>query len=217
MKVTELLEGQFTPNKLSKSVEEIAMIIQSNCTTFLRAYKSSKIALLRGVDGGNMKAMVANIRPDRRPVDVDPRFHELLHHAYLKAGLKATRKNSIFCTTELNEADSWGDVHIVFAKDGWEGTVFKKISKTHTFDKMLDLDHKMSRKGNYSVDAIADQLMKYEPTRVNPNNFASILRTHHEIIITGESYIGLKLDSDMTPKILAILDLTFTNVDEDFL
>ena len=74
------------------------------------------------------------IRQDRTAVQMTSHQHERLDKAFKELGLKATRKNGVFCSTSRTIAGEWGSsTFIIFIKDGWSGTVFDKCKDTYAF------------------------------------------------------------------------------------
>lgn len=212
MKVSELFEkfDQFALHSLKdpqskkvtpvKSTTELAAIIKANCGQMLEAYKKTNRLLWRGMSHSS-EVVVTNIRPDRKPVEMDPAVHDKLHDAFLAAGLVATRKNSIFCTTRTATAEAWGSrVYALFVKDGWTGTVFTTVKTDYSF-------YQMSSIGRYT-DSIEDMAKSIKAMGAKSFNTATdlgkILRQdYRDILITGESYIAVEID---TPEYRALLD-----------
>jgi hypothetical protein len=187
-----------------KSFADLAARIAANCSEMVAAYKSSGKVLYRGMHT-QVPVVITGIRPDRRPVEMDPVAHNNLHKAFLMLGLKATRKNAIFCTTSSMIANSWGSgIYIIFVKDGWSGTIFKKVKADYSF-------HKLSDWGNNIVDLtqLAMRIQTLGPFPFSSSNqLSDVIRSGYEdILITGDSYIGLKMGSSTCERVFEILGL----------
>jgi hypothetical protein len=193
---------------------KVAEIIEANCTTMLAAYKAASKILYRGIKSNN-PVVITNIRPDRRPVEMPKDAHDALHDAFLQLGLTATRKNSIFCTTDYGIASAWGNnVYVVFVKDGWTGTVFTKHTTGYAFNQMQDLATDILwKKGSKPGDLakLPELINKEGPlTFNNAAGLTHILKTQYEdILITGSSYIAVKYNSPVFPKLRTILGLSW--------
>jgi hypothetical protein len=240
MKVYELLEkikDQYKVHSLQKPIdksiskvdtpEKAAEIIKAQCKTFLGAYKKSNgIYLYRGItevpmgdnqhSGDTSDIVAANIRPDRRPLYMRPEGHEMLTKAMDSLGLKANRKNSLFCTTSRKTASSWGEVYILFVKDGWTGTIFEKVKTGYVFKTASNIcDAAMVNKNNNNADKIkyvADELKKLKPKSLTTESELSALlkEKYEDVLITGSSFIALKYyysDEEFTATVFDLLGL----------
>lgn len=185
--------------KTIKNADHFTKVIKDNCSEILKAYEKSGKILYRGMQqSDNKEGIITAIRPDRRPVELRKDLHELLHLAFLKAGLKATRKNSIFCTTARTIADDWGQVYVIFPKDGWKATVFETHKKDYTFYAMSNMKYEIedwNAPENERVDVLVKSLEKLKPIAINNSeDMAHVLSEGYEdILLTGDSYIAVKI------------------------
>lgn len=212
MKTFELFEDKYKFHNLQNAKEpgarsvkdpkEMAAIIEKNCKTMLSAFRTSGKYLYRGIKS-NDDAIITSIRPDRRPVEMDPLSHENLHLAFKKAGLKATRKNSIFCSASHIIAISWGDPYVIFVKDGWSGTIFETKKKDYTFYKMQEIGT------HETVDDMTKDILKMKPKAFSSSaDLAKILSAKYEdILITGDSYLAFESDSETWETVRELLKL----------
>ena len=186
-------------------IEKLAETIKHNCKDTLRAYQHSGDFLYRGIKNVWDKVIITGIRPDRRPVEMKPEFHEILHDAFLKLGLRATRKNAIFCTTNIDLADDWGNVYVIFPKDGWDVTVFTRVTTGYSFHEISALSgYRIIRDESTTHEEKIDFLAK-EIGGLNPQNIddakglTHVLKIGYEdILLTGDSYIGVRIDNGTT-------------------
>lgn len=83
----------------------------------------------------------SRIRPDRKPAEFNKEAHILLHKLMISMGIKATRINSIFCTSRYSTAKNWNsNVYVVFPKDRWSASWIPGLSeKTYSFYKLANL------------------------------------------------------------------------------
>lgn len=223
MKINEIITeefNQFEPQDISNpkkykqmravtEIKQLADIIETNCSQMLSAYQKTRVVLLRGIRYAYEDTVIANIRPDRKPMEMAPESHEKLHDAYLAAGLTATRTNSIFCTTNIDFARSWGEVYIIFVKNGWSGTVFKKYPKDYSYYKVSAI----ANDDEISVKPMARKIKELGPVVVTPQNLPIILNKKYEdILITGSSYIGIRVYSDMAKNLMHHLQIFPKNI-----
>lgn len=216
MKLTDLFEaGEFHPKTLKHSPEDLANVVKAHCGQILTAYKKSQRGLFRGVDGANMTAdsISVNIRNERKPIDVGIKMHNVLHDTFVGLGLEATRKNSIFCTTDRSAARDWGTPVLVFPKDGWSGTVFEKFKRTMAYNAIYDLERKFDD-SDITVEKLTPLVTKWMPLKVTEKNIATLLPNYFEVLISGQSYIGVNIEkkSDFLIDFLALLDLDLKNL-----
>lgn len=230
MKVADLLEG-LDRNKIYdlkdpkkkevasvKDAQELANIIKAQSAQMLAAYKATGKFLYRGVNSADVHGatwskespsyIITGIRKNRMPVQMPAQQHEELHKAFLKIGLKATRKNSIFCSTDPDTADAWGTVYIVFVKDGWNGTIFEKVKNDYAFYKLRELAFGPTQHKD-SIKAAFEELKRLGPKNISTaGELKTVLSEQYmDVLITGDSYIGLKVGKAETNEVLELLGL----------
>jgi len=171
------------------------------------AYQNSNERLLRGMNGGHTDAIITAIRPDRKPLYMGEESHKILQQAFTDLGLTANRTNSIFCTTAIDTAEDWGEVYAIFVKDGWEGTVFSKVGKGYAFNKLEVYADEYLDDGDYYK--LVDAIQKLQPTIIrNSSDLTTVLNSRYEdILITGDSYIGLEYHSKLYDEVDKLLNL----------
>ena len=222
MKVNEIFDPHAIHNlanpkdkevtKVTK-VEDLAAILKAQCSEVLKAYKIGADPLYRGIKDADSseQVIITAIRKDRKPVEMKGNWHEILHQAFIEYGLKATRKNAIFCTTSKRLAEDWGNVYIIFPKDGWSVTIFEKFVDDYTFYKLSALKHHRAiedaksnqEKYDYIGDCLSDMKAKNVTTAEGLGKV--IAAGYEDILLTGSSYIGVKLGSPLLPKLSKLL------------
>lgn len=235
MKIADLFEA-FDRNKIHDltnpqepevgtvgSYEQLAAIIKKNCGTMLKAYQQTGKVLYRGMKTGKavqngkidipaMSVIATGIRNDRRAVEMDSSIHELLHDAFISAGLTVTRKNAIFTSANKSVADDWGKTFVVFVKDGWEGLVFNAARDTYSFYALRDAgdnvywDLKQAKGGMWDgaekkqMIRDAKSELKQAVRGLKPRQFTDsqtlaevLAQNYHEVLIAGDSYIAISV------------------------
>ena len=178
------------------SVDRLKLIIESNCSEMLAAYRQTKKLLYRGL-GSNEQVVITNIRSDRRPVEMYKPTHELLQTAFTEVGLKANRSNSIFCSCLQRTANEWGwHTYVIFVKDGWSGTVFVGVKRGYAFNHLAH--------GIYDLDSAIEKVKSLRPFVIEGRDaLQNVLRVGYEdVLITGSSYIAIEKDSSLLDKVL---------------
>ena len=221
MKVYELFDPHAIHNlanpkdkevKKVDKVEDLASILKAQCSDILAAYKESGNVIYRGIKGANDQVVITAIRNDRKPVEMAGVWHNELHTAFIEYGLKATRKNAIFCTTKNSIADAWGTPYIIFPKDGWSVTVFNEYKKDYTFytfermrghNKLTKIKDPKER-----LAYIGSKLEEMGPMHITTSSqLAKVISDKYEdILLAGSSYIAVKATSSLIPKLKNLLD-----------
>lgn len=207
--------NQRDENKISTLITvatEVADIIKAEASEMLKAYRLTNGFLYRGRSSSNEVNGIPEfikIRPDRKPVDMEADQHELLHTAFQKSGLEATRKNGIFCSAKLSIARDWGNrTTIIFVKDGWTGTVFDKSKNDYAFHELRTagfLQNKEKDKIKNMQKVISDLEGRSFDTA---EEVAELIDNDYmDVIITGDSYLALDIKSRLTKEVLKILGL----------
>lgn len=204
-------------------IEKLVETLEENCGEMVAAYQKSGIILFRGLNS-NIQAIMTGIRPDRKPVEMNSGFHEVLHDAFLELGLKATRKNSIFCTTNEAIAEEWGsNIYAVFVKDGWSGTVFEKIKKGYVYNSLSLIEKYKFNMGavgsrkqyiDKTAKEVAEELKEFKPKSFSgATGLGQILDAKYDdVLITGDSYMGIRSDSPILKTVLEDLGIKARNL-----
>ena len=222
MKLAELFEkvevkDRFKLYDLAKvtdddSIESLANIIKQNCKTMLKAYQTVGKPLYRGINSSpeagysnSAFSFITGIRQDRKPVQMGSDFHDVLHNTFVDMGIDVTRKNSIFCTSSFYIADMWGEVTIIFVKDGWKGLVFEDRRRGYTFGTLQGVSRIAPE---FRDKALRDTIKSLKPKIFSSSDdLAGVIKDGYEdILITGDSYIAVKLQRD-TQKYAKLLNL----------
>ena len=190
------------------SAEKIAKVIRDNCGEMLTAYQKTNNVLYRGMSSYAPAVMTA-IRQNRKPAEMPGAYHDVLHQLFLELGLKATRKNSIFCSCSLQIAEKWErSSYIIFVKDGWSGLVFEKTKTDYNYYAMRDIAHDYQDQRIEKPEALA-KIQKLKPLEINnASALEEVLRKKYEdVLITGDSYLALSVENSLTKKVLKLLKI----------
>jgi hypothetical protein len=178
--------------KAAQSPKALADFIKRNCSTVLDAYHKGEGLLYRGIAEQRVDyspVVQAKIRPDRKPVQMETEMHNFLHDAFLEAGLKATRKNAIFCTTRSEIAKSWGPAYVVFPKNGWAATAFESGRVDYSFYPHIGMVRAASGMAVHdSWKAAKEKKQEHEPLNDVASNpeFRKRLLTYLVKLLKGE-------------------------------
>lgn len=173
--------------------------IENECGDMLEAYRAARKVLYRGTKNGPTVFSKADIRQDRKPVEMSEKSHILINSAMTKLNLP-TRGNSLFVSADRTIARSWGPLHVIFIPDGWKGLVYDGVrSSDYSYDKlaMAAATIKMNQKpDDEKLEAMIDAIEKLNPrTFNNADDLEAVLRKETaDILMHGKSYYKLSLD-----------------------
>ena len=164
----------FTTDYEDGNYDEIVSYIKNDCSKILDVYKNSHKFLWRGeASAKDRSPFEATIRTDRRPVEMNLQFHNEFNAAIERNGLIAHRGNSIFCTTDIDIAIGWGELCMIFPKNGFKYTWFTSHEHSYghyVFDSinnaMDDIDEMTNRfkeaivagGGRKNVEGVLDKI-----------------------------------------------------------
>ena len=94
-------------------------VIQKECSQAIAVYKQVNNVLFRGSRNAPI-AYKGRSWEQRKTRDSDPRGQELFDAALTKMGITAIRSNSIFTTGSQSQADTYGEIYMIFPKNGFQ-------------------------------------------------------------------------------------------------
>jgi len=106
----------------AKSFGPLIQTIQKECSQALSAYKATGKVLLRGVKKGksNAPAYVGRSWSERSVLNSTEEGQKIFDYALQKMGISALRSNSIFTTSDSNQAGQYGNLYIIIPKNGFQ-------------------------------------------------------------------------------------------------
>jgi hypothetical protein len=104
-------------DKLNLAALPLAAKIAKECSAYIAVYKSSKKILLRGMKSTNPDIFMARSRDDRRTLTSDEIGQQAYDMMLTAIGISAKRSNSIFTTSDSNQAKTYGDLYMIFPKN----------------------------------------------------------------------------------------------------
>lgn len=179
--------------------QKVIPILEKNCKEIIAVYKKAGKYLLRGARGRENDIFVIGIRPDRKAGYLEKWVAQEEPSVVKELGGVANRSNSIFTTTSPITASTWGtDVFIVFPKDGWHTTYFKKFGGEYMYDPLTSLAFRIHPDDSeFSEKRIREAIKKLfiaKGISFNKNQLPKYMREKREmeVLISGNSYIGLQ-------------------------
>jgi hypothetical protein len=155
---------------------EILKTIEQECSTILGLNKKTQKFLLSGMtDRG--AAFSGVTKTNRKPKDSDPELTAKFDDYLRELNFKALRSNSIFVSTDLDQADMYGDIYLIFPKNN-------QFHYTYTKQKDIVLDKDREQ----SLSSMSEFIANYSPMA---QQLDLAMHKGVEILISG-SYIALK-------------------------
>lgn len=217
---------EFLIEKVTHSISQndadinvIKSLLEKNCSKILNAYKSSGSLLYRGIrsedtssffdskDRGDNDFILGKSRDNRKSVDISKNDNQLFHDVFLKLGLKATRKNSIFTTTVKDSAKDWGLLYVIFPFDSANITWIDldKLEYEYPYYALVDImdeyrnDYDIKNKKISKIEFTTKEIK----TRLKPvkDNLQQALKHKNVEILVNGDYYGIKVDSKLWKEI----------------
>lgn len=155
---------------------EILKTIEQECSTILELNKKTHKFLLSGMtDRG--AAFSGVTKQGRKPKDSDPELTEKFDNYLRQLNFLALRSNSIFVTTDLDQAEMYGDIYLIFPKNN-------QFHYTYTKQKDIVLDNHAEQ----SLTSMSEFIVNYSPMA---QQLDLAMHKGVEILISG-AYIALK-------------------------
>ena len=116
--------------------DKVWRMLKTQCSEFLEVLKSPPgLMLLRGIRGENSAVFQGRGWANRRSKDSTPRVSMVFNYCLAQLGFEARRDNSTFVTTNKNLAKEFGQIYLIFPKNGF------KFTYTAQDDLVLDSSH----------------------------------------------------------------------------
>ena len=198
-----------------KSLVDFSNIVKAECSDIVKAYIATGKFLYRGTTRHKAEVYVGNPPTERGSKDTPISINAKTDQLMLALGYKATRRNSIYVTSDLDtahwygpEIDAKGKVYIIYPKNGFH---FTWSPKMRDFYERLNL---LKSQARFKPRGVAASLLKMLMRRkvekkdllTFKNSFEYItteliaaINSGNEIMINGAYYaINYKIGVNMT-------------------
>jgi len=151
----------------AKSFGPLVQTIQKECSQALKAFKSTGKILLRGLKKSktNTPAYVGRSWNERKTMNSTEQGQQIFDYALQKMGISALRSNSIFTTSDSNQAEGYGNLYVIIPKNGFQFSWAihepdmviddtRVLYKSEVLDKIMDNIDALVNKGKM-VDSAA--------------------------------------------------------------
>jgi len=167
-------------------VKERIELIEKNCQPFLKDLKKlNNKNLLYSGRPVTINFTKKKVRKNRKPKDTPEKLHWLMDDWFFKKFGVRSRSNSIFCTFEDDEAEDYGEIHVIFPISKYKAVSSDAILDLYTFFEASDLLYFKTGKEHWITDVL--KRAKYTDK----------LKYHeNEIMITCKEYYILHLKSN---------------------
>ena len=133
---------------------EIAEVVRKDCKKFLQY----KIELFRGTEDTNDQFLYVEPHEFRNPLNSSHELTEVLNDIYEDIGSNVTRNNSVFTTTNIYEANSYGNLYLVFPIGDFDVLWNENIEDSFVEFEMGDgAAEKWKTIPEYHIDDVAEE------------------------------------------------------------
>ncbi len=200
LKLRKIFENDIL--KLDIRSEEIYNIIQKDCQQFLYNSKDLKFCLYRGIrnviKGDFLKFTILQNRSTLKDLNIGSLgqdFFKGFNDSMKKYGFKANRSNSVFCTGNLDEAYTYGDMYNIFIigdyNISWSDEIYDYA--TYYVEKIKKIDYEERSKYIFSYDEGYNFFEEYRNT-YRKSDIYSAIKSDNEILINCKEYYAVKKD-----------------------
>jgi hypothetical protein len=169
-----------------RAVEDFWLVLKRECSDYLAACSQAQKWLYRGIKNEHRPAFLAKTRENRPPMDSNPLLMKCFDQALKTLGFSARRENSIFAISDRDKSLDFGDVYVIFPRNGFDFTY------TNEREIILDeLDQVLSNKHIESGMQAVKQAMTSQPDKwpiLTPNATPEILwftvQRHRESLLS---------------------------------
>jgi len=129
---------------------------------------------------------------------MEENFARMLAAAYETYDITAHRQNSIFTTPEISVASDWGDVYIVFPKNGYKFSYFSELKDgKYAFDLLRGacssaLFGPNGERVTDSIQQSAAIMEVMEDLGITQSDLPYAIKNGCEVLIHGSSYYAFK-------------------------
>jgi len=128
-----------------KQQQKIVEYIHKNCQEILMTYQQTNDCLYRGLSHDAGPIMIGKSNENREPVDTPKEIQNKVDSLLQGAGFKALRRNSIFCTSDIDRAEfftkrHFTQIYVIFPLDGFEYTWSSKIDDFSEYFGLVKAD-----------------------------------------------------------------------------
>lgn len=104
-------------------IKKILVAIKEQCSEIINVIGNTDIFLYRGINS-SLDFISGKSKENRPPTDTLPEIQKIIDEWLSKHNFKALRSNSYFTTTDLNNAEKYGNVYYIFPLNGNHYTWF---------------------------------------------------------------------------------------------
>jgi len=124
--------------------EKVWQLLKTECSEILEILKSQQcLVLFRGVRDTPSAVFQGNGRKNRRPKDSTHSVSQVFNYCLQHLGFPARRDNSTFVTTNSRLAEEFGNVYMIFPKNGFKFTYTAHndmVLSTDEIDTCVDIE-----------------------------------------------------------------------------
>lgn len=182
MKINEI----FNPDENDVKFDDI----MAKCSQILQAYNTTGKLLYRGLNSDIGPKFFSASPKNRTPMNMYGTVNDFIEEWFNNKKFVATRSNSIFATSNFNDAENYALddlVYVIFPIDGFKFTWASQIEDLwHAMPDDFDSKHIIKTKG---IDDLKDYVFKImDKGDFRQTDLNKAITSGNEVLIHGEYY-----------------------------
>lgn len=161
----EQVEAEAEQSKLGRFIDEKTLryfrVIEKECSQALAVMKSTRRLLYRGTYKTAGEVYVGKPFMNRTPTDSSVEEQDRFDHKLALAGFKALRGNSIFTTSNPHQAIDYGNLQIIFPKNGFHFTWSSEHDDIVLDELDEDIDNTFLEELGNALETMEDCIQDY--------------------------------------------------------
>lgn len=189
MKICEIIQEDEDDEVLQEQAEDFINMIHRQCKPYItKNPRHDEFQLLRGYNGLDFeedKFAVLKTRMNRKPLNTPEKLHNTMIQAFIKAGFKAHRGNSLFCSGSMRLIRQYGEPCVIYPigdfnfswsrsvvdfYNQWSNILYS--TKITNLDEIMNMDRDATKKALRITNGLIKTINNYPALYRNPRRAA---------------------------------------------
>ncbi len=201
MKISEVNKH---PKKYISGSDSVVNLVETSCSDALKFYKTAKAVLWHGMKPFEKSAdkvyfkelpdvFVSESRNNRPPRNSTVEIQNLVDEKLIAAGFEALRRNSLFVTSDVHTAFSYGSHYAIFPFDGFKFTWSETMHDL--FGYFMLSGNNIGKNDRLTISKLSNVTPKafIAAYRFKNKDFLEAIKSEHEIYLKGK-YVAIKFN-----------------------
>lgn len=158
-----------TPGEIqTQEPDQLEILLRRDCSEYISLLEVTSAHLYRGIDG-KPDLFKGYPRDNRDNLHTSPVHTNIINQLLKIAGMEANRNNSLFVTSDLDDAGSYGELYYIFPINGFKYTwtsaydligsqILRKVRQSESnwkdkTEELLKILHPMNTKIEAAIEA----------------------------------------------------------------